>query len=95
MREAIISTLAVQKVSEGRSVEVIAMLDAGAVVPGMFLHLPLNSMLDLTLIVAKVTHDIEGRTHIFLDCNDESDAAFVVAFNFENDTLWVTESGEA
>jgi hypothetical protein len=95
MREAIISTLAVRQASEGRSIEVIAMLDAGEVVPGMFLHLPLNSMLDLTLIVAAVTHDIEGRTHICLDCDNESEAAFVVAFNFENETLWVTESGEA
>ena len=34
--------------------------------------------------------------HVILDCdNDEGGAALVLAFNFDNETIWVDEVGES
>ncbi len=95
MPEGIITTHEVRPTSDGRALEVVATLDAGKVVPGMFVHIPLNGMLDLTVRVSAVAPESEGRLRLVLDCGDEAGGAELVeAFNFESETLWVLESGE-
>jgi hypothetical protein len=95
MPEGIISAHDVQLTPDGRSVEVIATLDAGEVVPGMFVHIPLNGMLDFTVKVSAVASEAENRIRIVLDCGQETEGAEVVkAFNFKDETLWVLETGE-
>jgi hypothetical protein len=95
MPEGIITTHEVRPTEDRCAVEVIATLDAGEVVPGMFVHIPLNGMLDLTVEVSAVTHDKERRVRLVLDCGDEPDGAeLIVAFNFEGETLWVSETGD-
>jgi len=95
MPEGIITTHAVRPISGGGDLEVIATLDAGEVVPGMFVHIPLNGMLDLTVKVSSVTHESGSRIRLVLDCGGEpGGAGFVAAFDFEAETLWVLETGE-
>lgn len=95
MPEGIISTCDVRLTPDGRSVEVIATLDAGEVVPGMFVHIPLNGMLDLTVRVSAVASEPENRIRLVLDCGEEAEGAELVkAFNFKDETLWVLETGE-
>lgn len=95
MPEAIISTHDVRLTSDGCAVEVIATLDAGEVVPGMFIHIPLNGMLDFTVQVAGVMHEQENRIRLIVDCGqDPQDAQIIMAFNFADETLWVLETGE-
>jgi hypothetical protein len=95
MPEGIITTHDVRPTSDGLGLEVIATLDAGEIVPGMFVHIPLNGMLDLTVKVSAVTRESENRLRLVLDCGDEPGGAeLLAAFNFEAETLWVLETGE-
>jgi hypothetical protein len=78
-----------------KSVEFVATLDAGELARGMFLHIPMNSMLDFTVVIKKVAPLSPSNFHIVLDCDEDEDgAALVVALNFDNETLWVDEVGE-
>jgi hypothetical protein len=91
--EGIITTREVRRTADGRALEVLATLDAGEVVPGMFVHIPLNGMLDLTVPVAAVTHENDTQLRLVLDCGDEAGGAeLVAACNFE--ALWVLATGE-
>ena len=95
MREAIITTQTVSLSPDGKSVEFDATLDAGEIASGMFVHIPLNSMLDLTGMIKEVVLISPSKIHVILDCdNDEDTATLVLAFNFDNETLWVDERGE-
>jgi hypothetical protein len=95
MKEAIITTQTVAMSSDGKSVEFVATLDAGELAPGMFLHIPMSFILDFTVAIKKVAPLSPPNFHVALDCDDDEDgAAFVVAFNFDNETLWVDEVGE-
>ena len=95
MPEGIITTHAVRPTPDGLALEVVATLDAGEVVPGMFVHIPLNGMLDLTVRVSAVTRERDSRLRLVLDCGDEPGGAELVgAFNFEAETLWVLDTGE-
>jgi hypothetical protein len=95
MPEGIITTRDVRPTTDGRALEVVATLDAGEVVPGMFVHIPLNGMLNLTVPVAEVTHESNGQLRLVLDCGGEAgDAELIAAFNFESETLWVLATGE-
>jgi hypothetical protein len=95
MPEGIITARKVRPTSDGRALEVAATLDAGEVLAGMFVHIPLNGMLDLTVRVSSVTPEGENRLRLVLDCGDEPGGAeFVEAFNFESETLRVLETGE-
>lgn len=94
MPEGIISTEQVRATQDMRAVEVIATLDAGEIVPGMFLHIPLNSQLAVTVRIAEIAPQEGKRIRLVLDCdNDPDDADMVVALNFEDETLWVLETG--
>jgi hypothetical protein len=94
MPEGIISTNEVRFTSDGRALEVSATLDAGEVVPGMFVHVPLNGLLDLTVRVSSVAPEQPNRIRLILDCDDDGETAKLVkAFNFENETLWVLDTG--
>ncbi|MFH5806011.1 hypothetical protein, partial [Alienimonas sp. DA493] len=73
--------------------EVEATLDAGEVRPGMFLHIPMNCLLNLTVSIAAV-EPAGARLRLELDCDDELDADLVAGFNFEGETLWVLEIEE-
>ena len=96
MPEGIITTRTVRATGDNRAVEVIASLDAGEVVAGMFVHIPLNGMLDFTVPVASVSPAPDGCIRLILDCGDEKDGAdLVVMFNFEGETLRVLETGQA
>jgi hypothetical protein len=80
--------------SDGPALEVVATLDAGEVVPGMFVHIPLNGMLDLTVRVSSVAPEAGNRLRLVLDCGDAPGGAeFVEALNFGSETLWVLETG--
>jgi hypothetical protein len=95
MPEGIITTHDVRPIADGRALEVIATLDAGEVVPGMLVHIPLNGMLDRTVKLLSVTREGNSRLRLVLDCGDEPGGAeLVAAFNFETETLWVLETGE-
>jgi hypothetical protein len=95
MPEGIISTHEVRFTPDRRSVEVIATLDAGEVVPGMFVYIPLNGLLDLTVKVSEVFREAGNRVRLLLDCGEEAAGAELVkAFNFEDETLWVLETGD-
>ncbi|WP_171189488.1 hypothetical protein [Alienimonas chondri] len=78
----------------GDAVLLTAVLDAGEVLPGMFLNIPLNSMLNLTLLISSVAPIGDGLIRLTFDCDDSLDADLLTAFNFEAETLWVTEVGE-
>jgi hypothetical protein len=96
MREAIVTTQAVSMSPDGKSVEFVATLDAGELAPGMFVHVPMNTMLDFTVTIKEVVSLSPPHIHVILDCdNDENEAALVLAFNFDNETLWVDEVGES
>jgi hypothetical protein len=95
MPEGIISTHDARLTPDGRSVEVIATTDAGEVIPGMFVHIPLSAMLDLTVRVSAISSEPENRIRLVLDCGEETEGAELVkAFFFERETLWVLETGE-
>jgi hypothetical protein len=95
MPEGIITTRSVRQSLNGRAVEVVAKLDAGEVVPGMFIHIPMNGMLNFTVRIEEVTPEADGCLRLVLDCgNDPEDAKLVMAFNFEDETLQVLETGE-
>jgi len=95
MREAIITTHAVSKSPGGKSVEFVATLDAGELAPGMFIHIPINWSLDFTVPIKEVVPLSPPDVHVILDCgDDEDDVDLVLAFNFDDETLWVNESGE-
>ena len=95
MPEAIISTEWVKTTLDGNAVEVIATLDAGEIIPGMFLHIPLNGMLNFTVRIREIVPQGGHRIQLILDCNNDPETAgIVLAFNFEEETLWVLESGE-
>lgn len=73
----------------------IATLDAGEVVAGMFIHIPLNGMLDFTVRISSITIEKENLLLIILDCGDEPEGVELIrAFYFESETLWVLDSGE-
>jgi len=96
MKEGVISTHAVRATPDGRGVEVVATLDAGEVVTGMFLHVPLNAQVDFTVRITAVRPDAGDRICLILDCGDSADdASLVMAFNFAGETLSVMETGEA
>ena len=92
MPEGIITTRDVRPTADGRDLEVVATLDAGEVVPGMFVHIPLNGMLNLTVPVAEVTRECDNQLRLVLDCGGDAD--LIAAFNFESETLWVLATGE-
>lgn len=95
MPEGIITTHNVRPTVDGPALEVVAALDAGEVVPGMYVHIPLNGMLDLTVPVVAVAHEGKTQLRIVLDCGDEAGGAeLVAAFNFAAETLWVSGTGE-
>jgi hypothetical protein len=95
MPEGIITTHDLRSTSDGLALEAVATLDAGEVVPGMFVHIRLNSMLDLTVRVSAVAREGVSRIRLVLDCGDEPGRAeLLAAFNFESETLWVLETGE-
>lgn len=95
MAEAIISTHQVRATQDGRAVEVIATLDAGEVVSGMFLHIPINNLLDFTVRIEEVVSLIGNEIRFVLSCGKETNQVnMVLAFNFEDETLWVLETGE-
>ena len=95
MPEAIITTRTVRETPDGRAVEVVAKLDAGEIEPGMFVHVPLNGMLNFSIRIEEVTPDADGSIRLLLDCGDDSESAKLVrAFNFEDETLQVLETGE-
>lgn len=95
MSEAIITTHKVRASPEKRAVEVFASLDAGEVIPGMFIHIPLNGMLDFTVRVREVSQLDGNRVRLVLDCGEDGDdAELVMAFNFGNETLLVQETEE-
>jgi hypothetical protein len=95
MCEAIITAQVVSMSPDGKSVELVASLDAGKLEPGMFVHIPINSTLDLTVAIQEIEPLSPPNIHVILDCgNDEDGAALVLAFNFANETLWVDEVGE-
>jgi hypothetical protein len=95
MRELIITTQTVAMSPDRKSVEFVATLDAGELAPGMFVHIPMNPMLDITVAIKKVVPLSPPNFHVVLDCDDDEDgAALVMAFNFDNETLWVDEVGE-
>jgi hypothetical protein len=95
MPEAIISTDWVRTTPDGNAVEVSATLDAGQIIPGMFLHIPLNRSLDFTVRIREIVPQGERQIRLILDCNNDPETAdMVLAFNFEEETLWVLESGE-
>jgi hypothetical protein len=94
MPEAIISTECVQATLEGNAVEVVATLDVGEILPGMFLHIPLNSLLDFTVRIIEIAPLGGNHIRLVLDCGDDPDATdLVLAFNFADETLWVLETG--
>jgi hypothetical protein len=94
MREAVITTQAVSISPDGKSVEFFATLDAGELVSGMFIHIPMNSMLDFTVPIKEVVPLSPPNIHVVLDCdNGENVADLVLAFHFDNETLWVDELG--
>jgi MYXO-CTERM domain-containing protein len=70
MPEGIITTRTVRATPDKRAVEVIASLDAGEVVPGMFVHIPLNGMLDFTVPVVSVSPAPDGGFSISGSGND-------------------------
>lgn len=92
MREGIISIHDVRLLSDDCSLEVIATLDAGEVVPGMFVYIPMNISMDLVVKVSGVAPDSERLIRIVLDCEEVPD--IVKAFNLENQTLWVLETND-
>jgi hypothetical protein len=95
MLEGIITTHDVRRTSDGRALEVVATLDAGEVLPGMFVHIPLNGMLDFTVRIQEVMPEAGGYLRLVLDCGDDPEGArLVMAFNFEDETLQVLETGE-
>ena len=95
MPEGIITTRSVRQTPDGRAVEVVAKLDAGEVVPGMFVHVPLNGMLNFTIRVGEITPEADGCIRLLLDCgNDSESAKLVMAFHFEDETLEVLATGE-
>lgn len=95
MREGIITMCDVRHTADGRALEVAAKLDAGEVVPGMFVHILLNGLLDLTVPVASVAHGNGTRILLILDCgNEAAGAVLVAAFNFRAETLWVSDIRE-
>jgi hypothetical protein len=95
MPEGIITTHDVRPTTDGRALEVVATLDAGEVVPGMFVHIPLNGMLDLTVRVSSVAAEGLNHLRLVLDCGGEPGGADIVAaFDFASETLWVLETGE-
>ena len=94
MPEAIITTRTVRPTSDGRAVAVIAKLDAGELEPGMYIHIPLNSMLSFTVRITDVMQAKNGGVRLLLDCGDDPKSVpLVVAFNFEDETLEVLSTG--
>jgi hypothetical protein len=92
MREAIISTKRVRATPDGSAAEVIAALDAGEIVPGMFLHIPLNGLLAVTFRISEIVSLGDKQIRLTLDC--DNDPEVVLLLNFEEETLWALESGE-
>jgi hypothetical protein len=94
MPEAIISTEQVRETQDGNA-EVIATIDAGEIIPGMFLHIPLNGQFNLTVRITEIVPQEGTRVRLVLDCgHDFEGASLVMAFHFEEETLWVLETGE-
>ncbi len=91
MSEGIISTHTFRETPDGKWIEVIATLDAGEALPGMFIHIPINGMLNFTLEVADVSPLDGGRIRILLEGGDGS--GLVMAFDFEDETLEVLSTG--
>ena len=61
----------------------------------MFVHIPLNSSLDFTVKIIRVSPAPNSRIRILLDCgNDLDSAALITAVNFEGETLKVLPTGE-
>ena len=95
MPEGIITTHEVRPTADGLALEVTATLGAGEVVTGMFVHIPLNGMLDLTVRVSAVVAESANRIRLVLDCGDEPGGAeLIAAFNFGDETLRVLRTGE-
>ncbi len=59
----------------------------GEVKSGMLLAIPLNSALDVTIPIHKVSFNDEGWAIVTLACDDEDGPEFVAALNFADETL--------
>lgn len=95
MPEGIITARIVRATADGGVVEVVATLDAGEVKPAMFVHIPLNGTLDVTVPIASVSPLPDGTLRLTLDCGEEdSIAEIVLALNFEGESLRVLDTGE-
>jgi hypothetical protein len=95
MREAIIATHAVSKSPDGKSVEFVATLDTDELVFRILVHIWINSNLEFTMTIKEVVLLSPPKIHVILGCdNDENNADLVLAFNFDNETLWINEVGE-
>jgi hypothetical protein len=94
MPEATVTTQRVYLSPNRKAVEVVGTLDNGDIVPGMYLHVPINGLLDFTVPVKQITPLTPPYVHIILDCGGEEEGAnIVLAFNFEDEMLRVTEGG--
>ena len=89
------STIQTQKVilsATGKAVEVIAQVLQRQVHEGMFLRIPFNNMIDLTVAIEQAVIIDEDHVRLFLDC--DGDPELVLAFHFNDESLKVTSEGE-
>ena len=93
MTKAIITTHQVFSTKDGQDIEAIITLDEGEITSGMFLHIPLNGMIDATIPIREVISGEENRVRMILDCDKDAEMAEIfMAFDFENETLLVSDN---
>ena len=92
MSRAIIRAVTVQLGGDNKTVEVIAELLEGQVTAGMNVGIELNHSMSVLVPVIQVTKLGDNKVKLTLDAEDEEDAAFIKALNFEDETLIVSIS---
>jgi hypothetical protein len=94
MPEAIIHTETVAPVAQGDGVKVTARLLEGTIQEGMFLYIPLNRMVNVTLLIHEI-HRADGDFITLLVATDGSEEAteLITFLNFANETLFVRDEG--
>jgi hypothetical protein len=92
-KEVIVYITTVALTATGEAAEVKARIISGQVKAGMFLRIPLNGSLDVTAHIGAVTAEDNQDVLLLLDGGAEW-AEILIALNFADEELYVTEDGE-
>ncbi|MCP9495820.1 MAG: hypothetical protein MSG64_15335 [Pyrinomonadaceae bacterium MAG19_C2-C3] len=91
MLKAIVETTKVLIGDDKKTIVVEGNLHEGVIEKGMFLKIAFNPSFGMTVPIVEVESKPENRIIIILGCDDEEEAKWVEAWNFEDEYVEIVD----